>query len=216
MPIVTDKKKFSFEFFYEFEGEDGQTQTFPIKYLWGTYGPTIQVFFGEGQGVELPADIFGEIANFLVQQGILAPAIAQRQIPNMPPVGGKPMAVPLLKGATAGIIAMRQPQPQATQQTPTVINPLAPQASMSQTINPLAPRGQEVSALGSQPNEVPSLSNEEIIAARLAAKEKAMREGVVNKFRKGHVEGAYVPDDPITKSRKATEAANDTDTAEDI
>jgi hypothetical protein len=81
MPIITDKKKFSFMFYYEWEGEEGQKLTFPIKYLYGTYGPTIQVFFGEGegqQGVELPADIFGEVANFLVQQGILAPSVAQQ------------------------------------------------------------------------------------------------------------------------------------------
>lgn len=193
MPIITDKRKFSFEFPYEWEGEDGNKINFPCKYLYGTYGPTIQIFFGEGQGVELPADIFAEIGNFLVQQGILSPTVPQMPH-HAPSAGGKPMAVPLLRGASGGA---RQPQSQ---------NPLAPpMQSMSQTINPLAPRAVETSALGGQGVEVPSLSNEEIMAARQAAKEKANASAL--RFRRGHVADAYVP--PETSiNRRATEAAN--------
>ena len=207
MPIVTDKKRFSFEFYYEYEGEDGRQITFPIKYLYGTYGPTIQIFFGQQnengdqQGVELPADIFGEISNFLLQQGILAPTQAARPTPQT--AGGKPMQVPLLKGAAQGIMATVQRQPQSN-------NPLIPQQSLSQNVNPLAPKT-EISALNVPPadGEVPSLSNEEIMAARLAAKAKANANSA-NRFRKGHVEGGY--DEPgVPISRRATLAANDTE-----
>lgn len=201
MPIVTDKKKFSFEFPYEWEGDDGQKIVFPCKYLYGTYGPTIQIIFGQNDdgsanGVELPADIFGEIGNFLIQQGVFAPpmptlpAIPQRQGSA---VGGKPLAVPLLRGA-----GITLPQTQM---------PMTPQSTI---INPLAPKAAEVSVL-SDPHpqhEVPSLSSEEIIAARLAAKAKANSDG---RLRKNHKEGEYVPPPNTVLKQRVAAAAEGTD-----
>jgi len=187
MPIVTDKRKFSFEFFYEFDSEDGQKFTYPIKYLYGPYGPTVQVFLPDGAYVELPADIFGEISNFLVQQGVLPPSNFSPQSA----VGGKSLAVPLLKGAMGAVHSRQQK------------NPFAPQINT----NPLAPTSELSNLYPSQEIEVPSLSNEEIMEARQEAKVKA-NANTKTHFKKGHIENGYnPPSDSPTK--RATRAADE-------
>ena len=190
MPIITDKKRMSFETVYEHQNEDGQVITLPIKYLYGTYGPTVQIFFGgDNGGVELPADMFADVANWLASYGVGIPTPQFPQFPqqqqHVPTAGGKALQVPLLKRATPGMGAAQVYPPQS--------------------MNPLAPQRADVNPLNLPPSEeVPSLSNEEIMAQRTAAIAKAKN---VDRFKKGHVEGAYVPP-PRSASSRAAEAAN--------
>lgn len=158
MPIASDSTKLSIDFAYEWEGEQGKT-TFPLRYVYGTFGPTIQIFFSEEQGVELPAEMFKEVSDFLIQQGVI-----RTNIPQVQATGGKPMAGPLLR--RGGMLAPPQTQ---------------------QAVNPLAPKVEPVTTLSNPAAESPPLSEEEIKAERLRARAKALS-NIKAKVRSDHIE----------------------------
>lgn len=201
MPIEPDSTKFSFEFGYKWEGPDGTKYTFPMKYLHtDTYGPTIQIFFEDGNGVELPAEMFTEVANFLISQNVVQGALPPARLP--PTTGGKPIGVPLLKRATptamANALQTQHPQVSHLPFVPTA-------AQQSPTLNPLAPPRAELGSLSIPQGEVPSLSNEEIMAARAEAKARAVASAP--RMRKGHVADAYEPP-PGSMQHRAVATAN--------
>lgn len=147
MPISTDTTKFSIDFSYEWESQDGQTLTYPMKFLHGQFGPTVQIMDGSGGAVELPAEMFIEVANFLVQQGVIKGAAMPTPKMNKP----QPLAMPMVKPRVAGAIPMGGGG--------AIRNPLVPEVNQLQTIQDQPP-----------PTDV---DPEEIMRQRMEAKAKA-------------------------------------------
>jgi hypothetical protein len=75
MPISTDTTRMSIEFIYEYQTPDGNVLQYQMKFQHTSYGPTITVAQAPYEPIELPADMFTEVSQFLAQQG------AVRQLP---------------------------------------------------------------------------------------------------------------------------------------
>lgn len=70
MPISSDKARFSIEFLYEYETPTGEVLQYNMKYAHTEHGPIISVHQPPYEEIQLPADMFTEVTQFLTQQGI--------------------------------------------------------------------------------------------------------------------------------------------------
>jgi hypothetical protein len=102
MPISTESTKLSIDFGYEWNGPNGDTFEYQMKFMHGPNGPVIQIGNGS-ETLELPADMFTETAEFLIAQGVLKGKAA-------PSLGRKPLGTAL---SVPTIVKNRVPQPMA-------------------------------------------------------------------------------------------------------
>lgn len=152
MPILADTKKRNIEFTYEWQASDEQVMVFPMKCTHSDNGPMVQISLGEQGILELPAEMFVEVADVLLQEGIVQ---GTRSIGPTPlPAGGKALQVPFLRKGTATGLQV---------------------SSQARAANPLIPV-EPISNLVAQPEEenaIPQPSNEEIMQERMRARGRA-------------------------------------------
>jgi hypothetical protein len=162
MPISTDTTKFSIDFAYEWESPDGQTLAYSMKFLHSQFGPTVQISDGNDGMIEFPADMFVEVANFLIQNGVIKGGpMPMAQKMNKP----SPMGMPMVKPRVTGAIPMGGGG--------VVRNPLVPEVTAFQNQN-----------IQDQPPPV-DVDPEQIMRERIEAKAKASAN------RRGKVKGQH-------------------------
>jgi hypothetical protein len=138
MPIAKDETRLSIEFTYEFEPLVGEKFIYSMKFIHASVGPIVQISNGSYEAIELPADMFTEVAEFLVSQGVIRgtkPPISNPQ--QMVVSGTKVLGIP-------------------------TINKTKPQSSTLTTNTVL-------------PSEIEQTENQEMLAQRMAAKERASK-----------------------------------------
>lgn len=71
MPISSDNTRLSIDFIYEYQTPDGMVLQYQMRFQHTEVGPIVSVTQAPYEGVELPADMFGEVAQFLNSQGAM-------------------------------------------------------------------------------------------------------------------------------------------------
>ena len=108
MPISTDGTRLSIEFGYEYVTPSGDVLNYQMKFLHTAAGPSVQISNGPYEPVELPAQMFTEVAEFLIAQGVLRGA--------KPPVVGRSdsggIGLPQISRRAGATIAATKPSPQ--------------------------------------------------------------------------------------------------------
>ena len=79
MPISSDQTRLSIDFGYEYTAIDGNVLQYQMKFMHTPTGPTVQISNGPYEPVELPADMFVEVAEFLISQGVVKGAALPKQ-----------------------------------------------------------------------------------------------------------------------------------------
>lgn len=96
MPIAKDETKLSIDFVYEFEPLVGEKLQYSMKFMHSDVGAIVSILNGPYEAVELPADMFTEVAEFLISQGVIRgakPPISNQQIVM---TGGKTLGIPTI------------------------------------------------------------------------------------------------------------------------
>lgn len=71
MPIAAENTRLSIDFAYEYETPDSEVLRYQMKFQHTTQGPIVTISQGPYEPVELPADMFTEVAEFLISQGVV-------------------------------------------------------------------------------------------------------------------------------------------------
>lgn len=123
MPIATDATRLSIEFGYEYETPGGDVITYQMKFMHSEAGPTVQISNAHYEPIVLPAAMFTEVAEFLVNQGVLKGV--------KPPVIGRSESSGVAGGLGLPTIA-RRPGATVAATRPAPVTPVEPVEAMSQ------------------------------------------------------------------------------------
>ena len=97
MPIQTNNTRLSIDFAFEHETYEG-TITYQMKFVHTEAGPILQILNGGYEPIELPAEMFVEVADFLIKQGVMKGNTSKpTAIPGQLPIGNTPLRLPAMR-----------------------------------------------------------------------------------------------------------------------
>ena len=108
MPVSTADARLSIDFGYEYETPSGEILTYQMKFMHTEAGPTVQISNAHYEPIVLPAVMFTEVAEFLVNQNVLKGA--------KPPVIGRQtnvagLGLPQIARRAGHTVAATRPAP---------------------------------------------------------------------------------------------------------
>lgn len=178
MPISSNNARLSIDFGWEHVFPNGERATYQMKFYHSDIGGIIQIGNGVYEPFEVPVEMFTEVVEYLISQGVIKGQPMQKMGGLPGGVGGK---------GTSGL-------PSLPGKKPTLAPPVKaePVQSFQQHASEEA---QPQPGVVSPPGET-----DEMMKARMAAAAQAKVKGEKNKFRTGHKENAVPAKAPRGKT----------------
>lgn len=111
MPISADNLRHSIEFVYEYTTIEGEVIPYQMKFQHTIHGPTITIAQDSYSPIELPAEMFTEVAGFLLQQGAIKGSTPVKTVGSV----AKPLGLPTVGRRLGAAIPKSEPLAAITQ-----------------------------------------------------------------------------------------------------